>query len=77
MAGWLLENGANANYRYGGGYSPLLTAAANGYLEIVKMLLRHGADLHVKTNDGKTARSFAEERGHAAVAEFLRSRGAA
>jgi len=77
MAGWLLENGANANYRYGGGYSPLLTAAANGHLEIVKMLLRHGADLHVKTNDGKTARSFAEDRGHAAVAEFLRSRGAA
>jgi len=77
MAGWLLENGANANYRYGGGYSPLLTAAANGHLEIVKVLLRHGADLHVKTNDGKTARSFAEERGHAAVAEFLRSRGAA
>ena len=55
----------------------MLTAAANGHLEIVKMLLRHGADLHVKTNDGKTARSFAEERGHAAVAEFLRSRGAA
>ena len=77
IAGWLLENGAKADYRYGGGYSPLLTAAANGHLEIVKMLLRHGADLHVKTNDGKTARSFAEERGHAAVAEFLRSRGAA
>ena len=49
-------------------------AAANEHLEIVKMLLRHGADLHVKTNDGKTARSFAEDRGHAAVAEFLRSR---
>ena len=77
IAGWLLENGAKADYRYGGGYSPLLTAAANGHLEIVKMLLRHGADLHVKTNDGKTARSFAEDRGHAAVAEFLRSRGAA
>ena len=55
----------------------MLTAAANGHLEIVKMLLRHGADLHVKTNDGKTARSFAEDRGRAAVAEFLRSRGAA
>ena len=59
------------------GYSLLLTAAANGHLEIVKMLMRHGADLHAKTNDGKTARNFAEDRGHAAVAEFLRSRDAA
>ena len=59
------------------GYSLLLTAAANGHLEIVKMLMRHGADLHAKTNDGKTVRNFAEDRGHAAVAEFLRSRDAA
>ena len=77
IAGWLLDNGANANYRYGAGYSPLLTAAANGHLEIVKMLLEHGADLHAKTNDGKTALSFAQERGHAEVAEFLRNYGAA
>jgi len=77
IAGWLLNNGANANYRYGAGYSPLLTAAANGHLEIVKMLLQHGADLHAKTNDGKTALSFAEERGHAEVTEFLRHHGAA
>ena len=55
----------------------MLTAAANGHLEIVKTLMRHGADLHAKTNDGKTARNFAEGRGHAAVAEFLRSRDAA
>lgn len=77
IAGWLLNNGANANYRYGAGYSPLLTAAANGHLEIVKMLLEHGADLHAKTNDGKTALSFAQERGHAEVSEFLRNQGAA
>jgi len=77
IAGWLLNNGANANYRYGAGYSPLLTAAANGHLEIVRMLLEHGADLHAKTNDGKTALSFAQERGHAEVSEFLRNQGAA
>ena len=77
IAGWLLNNGANANYRYGAGYSPLLTAAANGHLEIVKMLLEHGADLHAKTNDGKTALSLAQERAHAEVTEFLRNHGAA
>jgi len=73
---WLLEQGAEANYRYGPGHSPLLEAAANGHLEIVKMLLEHGADLHQKSTDGKTALAFAEARKHAEVAEFLRSRGA-
>src|SRR5438094_1408025 len=71
IVAWLLENGADPNYRYAAGYSPLITAAANGHLAIVSMLLGNGADLHAQTNDGKTALSFALERGHAAVAEFL------
>ena len=76
IAIWLLENGADANYRYGAGYTPLLTAAANGHLEIVQALLRHGADLHARTNDGKSAVAFADERNHSAVAELLRAQGA-
>jgi uncharacterized protein len=76
IAAWLLENGADANYRYGPGYSPLLAAAANGRLEIVKTLLQHGADLHAKANDGKTALAIAEERKHSEVAAFLRGQGA-
>src|SRR5580693_5638429 len=74
---WLLENGADANYRYGPGYTPLLAAAANGHLEIVKALLEHGADLHAKANDGKSALAIAEERKHPEIAAFLRARGAA
>lgn len=76
IVAWLLENGADANYRYGAGYTPLLTAAANGHLEIVQALLRHGADLHARTNDGKSAVAFADERKHSAVAEFLRAQDA-
>jgi uncharacterized protein len=76
IAVWLLENGADANYRYGPGYSPLLAAAANGHLEIVKDLLVHGANLQAKSNDGKSALAIAEERKHPEVAAFLRSRGA-
>jgi ankyrin repeat protein len=76
IAIWLLENGADANYRYGPGYSPLLAAAANGHLEIVKDLLVHGANLQAKSNDGKSALAIAEERKHPEVAAFLRSRGA-
>ncbi|MGO9840012.1 MAG: ankyrin repeat domain-containing protein [Candidatus Acidiferrales bacterium] len=70
---WLLETGADANYRYGPGYSPLLTAAANGHLEIVKLLLAHGADLRAVSNDGKSAFALATERNHPAVAEHLQS----
>ena len=76
IAIWLLENGADANYRYGPGYTPLLTAAANGHLNIVKDLLVHGADIHAKANDGKTALLIAEERKHSEVVEYLRSKGA-
>ena len=76
IVAWLLENGADPNYRYGAGYSPLLTAAANGHLGILSILLAGGADLHAKNNDGKTALSFAQERGHAEVIEFLLSHGA-
>jgi ankyrin repeat protein len=75
IAQWLGENGADVNYRYAKGYSPLLTAAANGHLEIVKMLLAHGAGLHMRTDDGKDALRFAQERGHNQVAEYLRELG--
>jgi len=63
------------NYRYANGYAPLLTAAANGHLDIVKMLLSHGADLHARTDDGKNALAYAQDRNHASVAEYLRGRG--
>lgn len=72
---WLLENGAEPNYRYSNNYSPLLNAAANGHLEILKLLQARGADLHAKTSDGKNALAYAEERKHTAIAEYLRSQG--
>jgi len=73
---WLLENGANANYRYSAGYSPLLTAAANGRLDIAKLLLAHGADPHGTTNDGKTPLSLAIERNHPEVAALFQASAA-
>ena len=77
LAKWLLENGADVNYRYAKGHSPLLEAAANGKLEIVKMLVAHGADPHMRTEGGKNALDFAQERGHQEVAEYLRRLGLA
>jgi len=72
---WLLENGAEPNYRYSNDYSPLLNAAANGHLEILKLLQACGADLHARTSDGKNALGYAEERKHTAIAEYLRAQG--
>src|SRR6266403_1957677 len=62
-------------YRHATGYTPLLTAAANGHLEILKALLARGADLHAKSNDGKNALTYAEERGNKEVAAFLLQQG--
>jgi ankyrin repeat protein len=75
IAKWLVENGADLNYRYAKGYSPFLAAAANGQLEILKMLFSRGADPNARTDDGKNALNFAEERKHDAVADYLRGLG--
>ena len=65
------------NYRYAKGHSPLLEAAANGRIDIVRTLAAYGADLHARTDAGKNALNFAEERGHKEVTEFLLGQGCA
>jgi ankyrin repeat protein len=75
VARWLVENGAQVNYRYAKGHSPLLEAAANGSLDIVKILLAHGADPQAKTDEGKSALDFAEQAGHTELATYLRDLG--
>ena len=71
VAKWLVENGAAVNYRYARGHSPFLEAAANGNLEIVKTFVAHGVDIFARTDDGKSALTFAQERGHKELAEYL------
>jgi len=73
---WLLDHGAGANYRYAGNYSPLLTAAANGRLDIAKLLLAHGADPQATTSDGKPPLSLAIERNHPEVTALFQARAA-
>jgi len=72
--GLLLSKGAEVNVQGAlEGFTALMTAAAEGQLEVVRILLEHGADPSLKDQDGDTAGSFAEENGHAAVVELLRN----
>jgi ankyrin repeat protein len=70
----LFENGAEANTRGTlEGFTALMTAAAEGQLEVVRWLLIYGADPDIQDRDGDTAESFAEEKGHAAVVSLLKN----
>jgi uncharacterized protein len=55
------------------GFTPLHSAAHNGDLALVEMLLARGADAARRTADGRTALDLALEAGHAEVVERLRS----
>jgi len=47
-----------------------------GHLEVVKLLLEHGADPNVKNRDGKTPLHNAASEGHLEVVKLLLERGA-
>ncbi len=71
---FLLDKKSNPNVVDNGEhFSPLMHAAAEGNLDIVKILLEYGADLYLKDVDGDTAESFARQKGHTAVADYLKS----
>jgi len=55
------------------GFTALMTAAAEGQLEVVRLLLGYGADPDLKDEDGDTAESFAEQKGHSAVVDLLKN----
>jgi ankyrin repeat protein len=72
----LLAAGADASVKQQGGWTPLHAAAANGNLELIQLLLRHGAEPCAKNDDGKTAFDLVTEKQHteaAAMLTFLRS----
>ena len=73
-AGVLLELGADPNGRGEGGFTPLHTAAQNGDLDFVRLLLRHGADTTVVADDGRIPAALARDAGHEDVAELLAAR---
>lgn len=53
------------------GATPLMYAAYNGHIEMVKLLLAHDANPNAKTYNGKTAASVADDRGHEKIVALL------
>ncbi|KAI0437237.1 hypothetical protein F4803DRAFT_566207 [Xylaria telfairii] len=70
----LLDHGANieaADKDYG--QTPISFAAENGQRVVVDLLVRRGADVHAVDQDGRTAQSWAAEKGHKDIVELLQS----
>jgi hypothetical protein len=74
---WLVQHGANPNLAWGpDGEAPLHVAARRWDLAMVELLVSHGANIHHRRADGRTAHTSAELFGHRDIAMWLREQGA-
>ena len=74
---FLLEHGAEVDVQGTlEGFTALMTAASEGLVEVVRLLLVSGADPSLVDKDGDTAKSFAQQNGHAEVIALLESQSA-
>jgi ankyrin repeat protein len=77
VAQWLLSIGVDANAQEDDHRTPLHFAVANGRLELVQILLGHGADVNAAAGrDNRTPLHKASERGHVNIVQLLIQNGA-
>jgi Ankyrin repeats (many copies) len=69
--GTLLANGANVNERTSGGQTPLILAVIFGHTELVRVLVKAGADPELRDNLGLNAIEWAKRRGLTEALEIL------
>jgi ankyrin repeat protein len=69
------RNIENVNYADEYDRSLLMYAAAHGYLQTCRILIRRGADPDMQAIDGVTAAMYASGNGHAEVVKLLLERG--
>ena len=76
-ARWLLEHGADPNLAWSQhGDAPIHVAAQRWDVAMMELLAQHGADIHQRRIDGRTALTLAELHGNEPVAAWLRAQGA-
>lgn len=68
VADFLIKAGADIEL---GASTPLMEAAQEGHLDLVKYLLQASANVHAQTQTGDTALTYACENGHTDVADLL------
>ncbi|MBI4674005.1 MAG: ankyrin repeat domain-containing protein [Chloroflexi bacterium] len=80
IAAKLVEAGADVNHKQADGFTPLMGAAQNGNLQMVQLLLDHGADVNARTDKNTsqfadmTALDFARHAGANEIVALLESK---
>ena len=69
----LISHQAQVNAQNDFGLTALMNAAAEGKVDVVKLLIESGADPALKDHSGKTARQWAAERNHPEVVALLKA----
>ncbi|MBK1654231.1 ankyrin repeat domain-containing protein [Allochromatium vinosum] len=72
-----IRRGDDVNAVDAKGRTPLILAAAKGYVEICGLLLESGADPSITDSGGETALDAASRLGHVELVAFMRDRLAA
>ncbi|WP_340003594.1 ankyrin repeat domain-containing protein [Paenibacillus sp. FSL K6-0276] len=73
----LLDNGAQTNIFDSDGHTALHSAAFHAdNVEMIRLLIEHGADIHAKIEGGESALAVAIQQGNHNVKEFLIEKGA-
>jgi hypothetical protein len=67
----LVGRGANVNARDDYGYTPLMWAAQEGYIQTLEALIKRGADVNARDKAGRTALLIATVKGHQAIVKSL------
>lgn len=72
----LLDRGADPNLRQTGDFVALHEAASTGRIDIMQLLIDHGAELSPRTVKGETPLAVAGRKGKAEAVSWLKARGA-
>ena len=70
MVKLLLDNGANVNEQGILNWTTLIQAVRDGYTDVVKVLLEHGADINIEGKWG-TALDHAKDGGYNEIVQLL------